>query len=180
MSAVQGLVIQDKFLFWQFLLNNFYFRFGQRNHYLLGEPHSLTQKLPTSFPLFSSSLLSFSLHYKSSFSGNWNLRGFLECLCEEVVGTKWQFIGGKRGRAGALCRWVGAHLWCPSWLPFLHSLLCIIFMPKNNSMVVVGRWKSAGEWRYVGGSNNVMGCVWGVVYDMWDPRSVGHASRRLL
>ena len=59
MSVVQGLVVQDKFLFWQHLpLNNFYFRFGQRDHYLLGETHSLTQKLPTSFPLFSSSLLS--------------------------------------------------------------------------------------------------------------------------
>jgi len=59
MSVVQGLVVQDKFLFSQHLpLNNFYFRFGQRDHYLLGEAHSLTQKLPTSFPLFSSSLLS--------------------------------------------------------------------------------------------------------------------------
>ena len=57
MSVVQGLVF--KFVFWQNLpLNNFYFRFGQRDHYLLGENHSLTQKLPTSFPLFSSSLLS--------------------------------------------------------------------------------------------------------------------------
>jgi len=59
MSVVQGLVVQDKFLFWQNLpLNNFYFHFGQQDHYLLGETHSLTQKLPTSFPLFSSSLLS--------------------------------------------------------------------------------------------------------------------------
>jgi len=47
-------------------------------------------------------------------------------------------------------------------------------------MVVVSRWKNAGEWRYVGGSNNVMGCVWGVVYDMWDPRGVGYVSRRLI
>ena len=59
MLVVQGLVVQDKFLFWQHLpINNFYFRFGQRDHYLLGEPHSLTQRLPTSLPLFSSSLLS--------------------------------------------------------------------------------------------------------------------------
>jgi len=59
MLVVQGLVVQDKLLFWQNLpLNNFYFRFGQRDHYLLGETHSLTQKVPTSFPLFSSSLLS--------------------------------------------------------------------------------------------------------------------------
>jgi len=80
-------------------------------------------------------------------------------LCEEVGRRKWQFIGGKGGRAGALCRWAGAHLWWPSWLPFLHSLLYLIFKPKNNSMVVVGWCKSAGEWSYVGGSNNVMGCV---------------------
>jgi len=59
MSVVQGLVVQDKFLFWQNLpLNNFYFRFGQRDHFLLGETDSLTKRLPTSFPLFSLSLLS--------------------------------------------------------------------------------------------------------------------------
>ena len=59
MSVVQGLVVQDKFLFWQHLpLNNFYFHSGQRDHYFLGEPHFLTQRLPTSLPLFSSSLLS--------------------------------------------------------------------------------------------------------------------------
>ena len=38
----------------------------------------------------------------------------------------------------------------------------------------------SGEWKHIGGWNYVMGCMWGVVYDMWDPRSVGHASRRLL
>ena len=101
MSVVQGLVVQDKFLFWQHLpLNNFYFRLGQRDHYFLGEPYSLTQRQPTSLQLLSSSLLSLSLHYKSSFSGNWNLRGFLECLCEEDGGRRWQFIGGRGDRAG--------------------------------------------------------------------------------
>ena len=101
MSVVHGLVVQDKLLFWQHLpLNNFYICSGQQDHYFLGEPYSLTQRLPTSLQLFSSSLLSFSLHFKSSFSGNWNLRGFLECLCEEVGGMKWQFIRGNgTGRA---------------------------------------------------------------------------------
>jgi len=43
MSVVQGLVVQDKFLFWKHLpLNIFYFRFGQWDHYLLDEPLSLT------------------------------------------------------------------------------------------------------------------------------------------
>ena len=56
---------------------------------------------------------------------------------------------------------------------FLHSLRCLALTQNNVEWVVVGRWKSAGEWSYVGGSNNV-------VYDMWDPSSVGHASRRLL
>ena len=73
--------------------------------------HSETTNLSPTL-LFLSTL--FLLHYKSSFSGNWNLRGFLECLCEEVGGRKWQFIGGKGGMAGALCRWAGAHLWWPS------------------------------------------------------------------
>ena len=55
MSVVQGLVVQEKFLFWQNLpLNNFYFRFGQRDHYLLGETHSLTQN----YQLLSHSSLS--------------------------------------------------------------------------------------------------------------------------
>ena len=59
MSVVQGLVVQDKFLFWQHLpLNNFYFLSRQRDHYFLDEPHSLSQRLPTSLLLFSSSLLS--------------------------------------------------------------------------------------------------------------------------
>jgi len=80
-------------------------------------------------------------------------------LCEEDGGRRWLFIGERGGRVGALGRWVGAHLWCPFSLPFLHSLLCLIFKPKNNSMVVVGWWKSVGEWSYVGGSNNVMGCM---------------------
>ena len=43
MSVVQGLVVQDKFLFWQnFPLNNFYFRL---DNYLLGDTYSLTQKI---------------------------------------------------------------------------------------------------------------------------------------
>ena len=48
----------------------------------------------------------------------------------------------KRGRAGAQGRWAGTHLWCPFWLPFLHSLLCLILTQDNVSWVVVGRWKS--------------------------------------
>jgi len=82
--------------------------------------------------------------------------GFLECLCDGDGGRRWRFIGGRGDRAGALCRWAGAHLWWPSWLPFLYSLLCLVFTQKYDSWVVVGRWKNAGEWRYVGGSNNVM------------------------
>ena len=62
----------------------------------------------------------------------------------------------KGDRVGALCRWVGAPLRWPSWLQLLYSLLCLVFTPKNDSWVVVGRWKLSGEWRYVGGSNNVM------------------------
>ena len=43
MSVAQGLVVQDKFLFWQnFHLNNFYFRL---DNYLLGDTNSLTQKI---------------------------------------------------------------------------------------------------------------------------------------
>jgi hypothetical protein len=56
MSVVQGLVVQDKFLFWQNLpLNNFYFHFGQRDHYLLGETHSKNYQLlsHSSLPLYS-------------------------------------------------------------------------------------------------------------------------------
>jgi len=57
MSVVQGLVVQDKFLFWQhFPLNNFYFRSGQRDHYFLDEPHSRDYQ-----PLFHSSLPLYSL-----------------------------------------------------------------------------------------------------------------------
>jgi len=56
MSVVQGLVVQVSILAEpppkQLLLP-----LGQRDHYLLGETHSLTQKLPTSFPLFSFSLI---------------------------------------------------------------------------------------------------------------------------
>jgi len=138
---------------------------GQRDHYLLGEAHSLTQKLPSSFPLFSFSLLS-SLFTTRAPSLETKTCVVFWNLCEEDGGRRWQFIGGRGGRAGALYRWAGAHLWCPSWLPFLHFLLCLTLTQNNGSWVVVGRWKSAGEWSYVGGSNNVMGCVRGVVYDM--------------
>jgi len=85
--------------------------------------------------------------------------GFLECLCDGDGGRRWQFIGGRGDRAGALCRWAGAPLRWPRWLQLLYSLLSLVFTPKNDSWVVVGRWKLSGEWRYVGGSNNVMGCM---------------------
>jgi len=82
--------------------------------------------------------------------------GFLECLRDGDGGRRWQFIEGKGDRVGALCKWAGAHFWWLSWLPFLYSLYCLVFMPKIVSLVVVGWWKNAGEWRFVGGSNNVM------------------------
>ena len=173
MSVVQGLIVQDKFSILaepspkQLLLR-------QWDHYLLSDIHSLS----TSFPLFSFFLLS-SLFTTRAFSGNWYLCGFLECLCEGDGGRRWLFIGGRGSRAGALGRWAGAHLWCPSWVCLLHLLPCFDLTQNN----VVWWWldggKMSGEWKHIGGWNNVMGCMWGVVYDMWDPRSVGHASRRL-
>ena len=36
----------------------------------------------------------------------------------------------------------------------------LLALTQNNvEWVVVGRWKMSGEWRNVGGSNNVMRCV---------------------
>jgi len=82
--------------------------------------------------------------------------GFLECLCDGDGGRKWQFIGGRGDRAGALYRRAGAPLKWHPWMQLFYSLLCLVFTPKIDSWVVVGRWKLSGEWRYVGGSNNVM------------------------
>ena len=59
MLVVQGLVVQDKFLFWQNLpLSNFYFCFGQRDHYLL---EKLTLSLKDYQLLSHSSLPLYSL-----------------------------------------------------------------------------------------------------------------------
>jgi len=72
-------------------------------------------------------------------------------LCDENASRKWPFIRGAGDRASALYSRAGAPPWCPLWLRFLHSLLCLVFMPKNDSWVVVGRWKLSGEWNGVGG-----------------------------
>jgi len=111
MLVVQGLVVQDKFFILaapppkQLLLP--LWTAGSLLTRWTSLSHSETTNLSSTL-LFLSTL--FLLHYKGSFSGNWNLRGFLECLCKEVGGRKWQFIGWKRDRVGALCRWAATHL----------------------------------------------------------------------
>jgi len=141
MLVVQGLVVQ--FLFWRNLpLNNFYFRFGQRDHYLLGEVHSLTKKLPTSCPLFSSSLLSLYFIARASLETETCVVFWNACAKKMEAGRGYLSEEGRAGQAplvGGRAPTCGAHRGCP----FLHSLLCLTFKPKNNSMVV-GRWKSAG------------------------------------
>jgi len=77
--------------------------------------------------------------------------GFLEWLCDENACRKWLFIGGAGDRAGALYSRASAPPRCPLWLKLLSPLLCLVFMPKNDSWVVVGRWKLSGEWSGVGG-----------------------------
>jgi len=58
-------------------------------------------------------------------------------LCDGDGGRRWQFIGGRGDRAGALYRWAGTHFWWLSWLQLLYSLLCLVFTPKNDSWVVL-------------------------------------------
>jgi len=56
--------------------------------------------------------------------------GFLESLCDGDGGRRWQFIGGRGDRAGALPRWL-------LWLQLLYCLLCLVFRQKNDSWVVL-------------------------------------------
>jgi len=51
----------------------------------------------------------------------------------------------------------------PPLMPFVADVSplppLLALMQNNVEWVVVGRWKMSGEWRNVGGSNNVMRCV---------------------
>jgi len=140
MSVVQGLVVQDKFLFWQYLpLNNFYFHSGQRDHYLQGETYSLTQRVPTSLPLFSSTLLLTSL--QELLLWKLKLAWFLECLCDGDGGRRWQFIGGRgTGRApsvGGRVPTFGGHPGCNFSIPSFAWLL--------RRIIIHGWWLVSGK-----------------------------------
>jgi len=79
-------------------------------------------------------------------------------LCEEVGGREWQFIGGKGDRApfvGGRAPTFGGHPGCLFSTPSFAWIL--------RRIMVHGWWLVGGkvlvEWSYVGGLNNVMGCV---------------------
>ena len=59
------------------------FPLRQRDHYLLGDTHSLTQKNSQ-----SSHNQSYSLETE-----NYELARFLKCVCEEKESWRWPFIG---------------------------------------------------------------------------------------